>query len=214
MKNKITSIIFLLLIILLIVAIFVGIRIGSFQILSVSELKEKNQELNERIQTASSLTSVDYPETIDTLQATYEKHTLQKQKYEELVGFTDADKKQIYETKQYDIGYLWKTIGKYATSRNLTIGMEVKKGSGQDIYDLYFNVSGQYVNISQFITDIENNSDLFFRIYNFKMTGSSETVSSSFTVKDISIDPSTLTSVSGTLNDNSTGTSTGTDNIQ
>lgn len=200
MKNKITSIIFLLLIILLIVAIFVGIKIGNFQILSVSDLKEKNQKLNGKIQTASQLTSVDYPEIIDTLQSTYEKHTLQKQKYEELTGFSEGDKKQIYETKQYDIGYLWRTIGKYATSRNLTIGMEVKKGNGQNIYDLYFNVSGQYVNISQFITDIENNSELFFRIYNFKMTGSSEIVSSSFTVKDINIDPSTLTSTSSVVN--------------
>lgn len=194
MKNRITSIIFLLLVILLVVAIWSGIRIGNFQILSVSELKQKDEEVNKRIQTASELTSVDYPESISTLQATYERHILQKQKYEELVGFTDADKKEIYETKQYDIGYLWKTVGKYATSRNLTISMEVKKGSGENIYDLYFTVSGQYVNISQFITDIENNSDLFFRIYNFKMSGSSEIVSSSFTVKDINIDPSTLTS--------------------
>lgn len=214
MKNKITLIIFLLLIVLLIVAIFVGIRIGKFQILSVSELREKNETLNEKIQTASKLTSVDYPETIDVLETTYERHTVQKNKYEELAGFTDGDKKQIYETKQYDIGYLWKTIGKYATSRNLTISMEVKRGSGQNIYDLYFTVSGQYVNISQFITDIENNSDLYFRIYNFKMTGSSEIISSSFTVKDINIDPSTLTSVSTVDTNNSSISSEGEDSIQ
>ena len=75
--------------------------------------------------------------------------------------------------------------------------MDVQKNNSgrENYYDLNFNVSGQYVNISQFITDIENNSDLYFRIYNFKMSGSGEVVSSTFTVKNVNIDPSTITDV-------------------
>lgn len=202
MKNKIISIICLLLIILLIIIVaFKGIKIGNFQILSISELKLKNDKLNETITSASELTSVEYPKTITTLEETYEKYNIQKQKYEEMSGFTENDEKQIYETKQYDIGYLWKVVGKYATSYNLTIGMKVQKTSGQNLYDLYFDVSGQYVNISEFIKNIENNSDLNFRIYNFKMSGSSEIVSASFVVKNVKIDPSTITS-STTLENN------------
>lgn len=204
MKNKIISIIFLLLIVLLIITIFNGIKIGNFQILSISELKLKNNKLNETIESASELTAIEYPKTIDTLEETYEKYNIQKQKYEELSGFTNGDEKnkQIYETKQYDIGYLWKIVGKYATSHNITIGMDVKKTSGQNLYDLYFNVSGQYVNISEFIKDIENNSDLYFRIYNFKMSGASETVSASFVVKDVNIDPSTISNSTSLENNN------------
>ena len=204
MKNKIISIIFLLLIVLLIITIFNGIKIGNFQILSISELKLKNNKLNETIESASELTDIEYPKTIDTLEETYEKYNIQKQKYEELSGFTNGDEKnkQIYETKQYDIGYLWKIVGKYATSHNITIGMDVKKTSGQNLYDLYFNVSGQYVNISEFIKDIENNSDLYFRIYNFKMSGASETVSASFVVKDVNIDPSTISNSTSLENNN------------
>lgn len=202
MKNKIISIICLLLIILLIIIVaFKGIKIGNFKILSISELKLKNDKLNETITSASELTSVEYPKTITILEETYEKYNIQKQKYEEMSGFTENDEKQIYETKQYDIGYLWKVVGKYATSYNLTIGMKVQKTSGQNLYDLYFDVSGQYVNISEFIKNIENNSDLNFRIYNFKMSGSSEIVSASFVVKNVKIDPSTITS-STTLENN------------
>lgn len=202
MKNKIISIICLLLIILLvIIAVFKGIKIGNFQILSISELKLKNNKLNETITSASELTSVEYPKAITTLEETYDKYNMQKQKYEEISGFTEYDEKQIYETKQYDIGYLWKIIGKYAKSHNITIGMDVKKTSGSNLYDLYFNVSGQYVNISEFIKNVENNSELYFRIYNFKMSGSSEIVSASFVVKDVKIDPSTITS-STTLDNN------------
>lgn len=193
MKNKITLIIFLLLVILLIIAVFNGIKIGNFQILSISELRLKNDELNKTISLASTLTSTEYPKTISTLEETYEKYNIQKQKYEEVSGFTENDSKEFYETKQYDIGYLWKVIGKYATSHNLKIGMDVKKANGQDIYDLYFDVSGQYVNISEFIKNLENNSDLYFRIDNFKMNGSSDIVTSSFVVKDVKIDPSTIT---------------------
>lgn len=202
MKNKILTIIFLLLIILLIITIFNGIKIGNFQILSVSELKLKNEKLNETIEEASELTSMEYPKTITTLEETYEKYNIQKQKYEEVSGFTEGDEKQIYETKQYDIAYLWRIVGKYANSYNIGIEMEVKKASGQNLYDLYFNVSGQYVNISEFIKNIENNSDLYFRIYDFKMSGSSEIVSASFVVKDVNIDPSTISSSTSLDNNN------------
>lgn len=214
MKNKILTIIFLLLIILLIIAIFNGIKIGDFQILSVSEMKLKNERLNETIEKASELTSVEYPKTITTLEETYDKYNIQKQKYEEISGFTKGDTKQIYETKQYDIAYLWRLVGKYATSYNIAIEMEVKKASGQNLYDLYFNVSGQYVNISEFIKNIENNSDLYFRIYNFKMSGSSETVSASFNVKDVNIDPSTITSSTSLENNNASISSTNEANEQ
>lgn len=195
MRNKLISIMLLVSIVLLIIVMFVGINIGNFHILSLSQLKDKNDALNAQIDTASKLTSIDYPSQIDQLEETYEKYTIERQKYEELAGFTDdEDKKEIYETKQYDIGYLWKTLGKYTTSHNLTIGMEVQKSNnGENLYNLNFNVSGQYVNISEFISDIENDSDLYFRIYNFRMSGSGETVSSTFTVKDITIDPSTIT---------------------
>lgn len=201
MRNKIMTIIFLLFIILLLIVILNGIHVRNFKILSVSELKNKNQELEERIEEASILTSVEYPEVIDKLEETYEKCEIQKQKYEEISGFTKQNKKQIYETKQYDIGYLWKIVGKYATQYNLTIGMDIKKGTRSNLYDLYFTVSGQYVNISQFIANIENNSDLYFRIYNFSMSGNSATVASSFVVKNVNIDPDTLISTTTTSSD-------------
>lgn len=195
MRNKVTTLIILVSIAVLLIAALRGISIGKLQILSIAQLQEKNEELNDKINKASELTSIDYPNNIETLEETYDKYEIQKQKYEEIAGFTGKDGENTYESKQYDIGYLWRTFGKYATSRNLNIGMDVQKNnSGNDnYYDLNFTVSGQYVNISQFITDIENNSDLYFRIYNFKMSGSGETITSTFTVKDVNIDPSTIT---------------------
>lgn len=201
--NKITLIITLVSIILLAWLIFIGISIGNFEILSISQIIEKNDLLNGKIAEASTLTSIDYPNSIEEMEERFDNYSIQKQKYEELSGFTTEENKDIYETKQYDIGYLWKLFGDYAKSSNLTISMDVKKTTGQ-LYDLNFNISGTYTNISKFIADLENNSDLYFRIYNFKMSGNGEIVSSAFTVKDVNINPSTITGTGTILNKNNT----------
>lgn len=193
MRNRITSIIILVSIVLLSVAMFRGISIGNLEILSISQLKEKNNKLHERIDKASRLTSIDYPKNIETLKETFEDYMIQKEKYEDLAGVSGENIEDIYETKQYDISYLWRVLGKYAQNRNLTLGIDVQTASRLDSsYNFNFTVSGQYVNIIQFITDIENNSDLYFRIHNFKMSGSGTNITSTFTVKNINVDSSTI----------------------
>lgn len=193
MRNRITPIIILISIILLIYTAFYGIKIGSFQVLSISELIERNNALNAKIEEASTLTTVNYSDNIKTLEETFDEYKIQKQKYEELAGATDGVTDEMYETKQYDIGYLWRVLGKYAEKRSISLGIDVQKDTTtKSSYSFNFTVSGKYVNISQFITDIENDSDLYFRIYNFKMTGA-ETVTATFVVRNINLDPSTIT---------------------
>lgn len=191
MKNRITLIISLVSIILLAIVMIYGIEIGSFKILSISQIIEKNDNVNEKISEASKLTSVDYPERIETLNKTFNSYTIQKQKYQDLAGVSEEHAEEIYETKQYDISYLWRILGKYAANRGLTLGIDVQK-STNNLYNFSFSLNGTYVDIIQFITDIENNSDLYFRIYNFKMSGSGTTITATFKVEDINIDPSTI----------------------
>lgn len=214
MRDRIFLIVLIVLIIILTIAMINGIKIGNFQIPSIKQLTNKNQEINEKIEKASTLTSIDYPNNVEKLEDTYEKFTLKKQKYEEMSDFTDEDGNNIYEIKQYDIVYLWELFGKYAKSNNLKIEMSVKSnGSKEDFYDLYFTTTGKYTDISQFINNIENNSDLYFRIYNFKISGSGETITSTFTVKNVKLDSSTLknnsTTISTKSNNSSTTTSSG-----
>lgn len=207
MRNRIISIIILVSIILLAVMMFRGIKIGNFEILSISQLKEKNDLLDKRIETASELTSVDYPKKIETLDKSFDEYKIKKEKYNELTGGTTENIEEMYETKQYDISYLWRVLGKYAENRSLSIGIDVQtSNSTNNIYNLNFSVSGQYTNIIQFITDLENDSDLYFRIYNFKMTGSS-TVTATFTVKNININPNTIKNAVSTTNSKSNSNS-------
>ena len=202
MRNNITLLIILVSVILLAYVGTQGIKIGSFEVLSIAQLIEKNQQLDDKITEASILTTTNYPDNVQTLEETYEKYEIQKQKYEELAGVTTETNEEIYETKQYDIGYLWRVLGNYATKRNVNLGIQVQKNNnGKSSYNINFSVSGKYVNISQFITDIENDSDLYFRIYNFKMSGTQvvdkngkkETqIIATFTVRNVNLDASTI----------------------
>lgn len=193
MRSNITLLIILVSIILLAYVGIEGIKIGNFQVLSISQLIEKNNELDSKITEASILTTTNYPDNVETLEETYARYEIQKQKYEELAGVTNETNEEIYETKQYDIGYLWRVLGNYATKRNVNLGIQVQKNNnGNSSYNINFAVNGKYVNISQFITDIENDSDLYFRIYNFKISGSGEVITATFTVRNVNLDASTI----------------------
>ena len=193
MRNNITLLIILVSVIVLAYVGTEGIKIGEVEVLSISQLIEKNKQLDEKITEASRLTTTNYPDNVQTLEETYERYEIQKQKYEELAGVTNKNNEEIYETKQYDIGYLWRVLGNYATKRRVNLGIQVQKNSnGTSSYNINFTVNGKYVNISQFITDIENDSDLYFRIYNFKMSGEGELITSTFTVRNVNLDASTI----------------------
>ena len=83
--------------------------------------------------------------------------------------------------------------------------MDVKKGTGTDLYNLDFSIQGTYAHITTFITTIENDSKLSFRIYNFKLVPGSDNINlkATFTVKDINIDDSSLIKSSSSLGNTS-----------
>jgi len=194
MKERIKLIIVLVIIIVLAYAIIYGISIGSFKILSISEIKNKNNVLNKKIEKASELTAQDYPNSIEQLEDAFEMYLVEKQRYEQLNGITSSEGKNLYESKKYDITYLWRVFGKYATTHNLTLTMNVEQVNlSEELYNLQFNVSGQYTNISEFIEYIEQNDNLYFRIYDFKISGSGEIITAMFKVKNIYIESSTIT---------------------
>lgn len=213
MKNKVIMIIlFISIVLVLFLAIF-GIKIGGFEIPSISKMIDKNNEVNVKIDKATELTSVSYPQKVSQLEATVDSLNVQKEKYEQISGFDSDDNSKIYETEKYDITYLWTTLGRYANKNKIKLAIDVKKGTGTDLYDLYFTVQGEYVNISSFITKIENDSNLSFRIYNFKLVpGSSDVdLKATFTVKDVNIDNETLIRQSSNSNENAdTNTETNT----
>jgi len=193
MKERILPIISIVFFTVTIFAIAFGINFGKIRILSANNVKENNQKVNEKIAETEEIVSVTYPTAIKKMEETYKQYTEQKEKYNELTSM--AKKSDIYETKQYDITYIWKKTGTYATNRNLALGIDVKKNASS-LYDLNFTVKGDYIDIIPFIRELEEDSEFMFRIYNFKMiadkTKNYNVIIANFTVKDLNIDPSTI----------------------
>ena len=166
MKQKIILILLLVSLVLIVFLASTGLTIGKFQILSIAQLMEKNASINEEIDKVSQITSVEYPSEIKTLESTMDSLTVEKEKYEQLSGFSEEEEK-TYTTEKFDLDYLWATIGKFATKKKIDLSMEIKKASGTGYYDLDFVISGEYTDIIDFVKKLENDSELNFRIYNF-----------------------------------------------
>ena len=200
MKDRIITILALVSLALTILLMWKGLETDFITIYSIQSLNKKNEEVNLEIAELAELTSSKYMESIENLETAEENLEKAKDKYYELLELTSDKETNIYETEKYDIGYLWTIIGRCATENELDLGMEVAKSG--EYYNLQFTLKGSYNNISKFISDIENNSELQFRIYNFKLvpgeqiSGAEDTrrLEASFVVKDVNLDKETLVS--------------------
>lgn len=210
MKNKIIFFILILSVILIVCLSLFGLKIGGLQIFSISDLVNHNKNAESKIEELTTLSSSGYTEATSNLDQTINTFKIQKEKYEQLAGFESDDEENLLETQNYDISYLWTTIGKYATKNNIGLKIDVKKAAGTDLYNLDFTIQGVYTSVSKFVSQIENDSDLNFRIYNFKLTKgkSDKELKGTFTVKDVNIDNKTLTADAGTSTNKTTDANT------
>lgn len=142
--------------------------------------------------------------------------------------------------KRYEIETLWVKIGNHATTEGTVIKMDVVQGgtgiktpdtttgteatnktatetntttrSNQEYsyYDLKFTVNGSYIAITDFISDIENDDELGFKIEDFKLVPSSSgsELQATFTCKDILI--KTVEQIATTTQNNTDNTTNNT----
>lgn len=168
------------------------LEIGSLEILGVMDIKSESEKLDSKIQEASKLSSTDYQTELSNLNSSLKTLQKEKQSYEDLVALSnneDVDAATKFE--KYEIEYIWTKVGNHATTEGVIMKLEVTRGSSntQGLYDLKFTVTGNYIGISDFIYDIENDDSLGFKIENFKIVPGENTddLVATFVCKDISI---------------------------
>lgn len=210
MRKLLISILLILVIIFTILCINNGINIGPLHVLGISEIQGINNELTKKINEAEQTTN-EYTNKLSTLQKDISKLVQAKEKCLEKINVsTDSQVKDATQTKNYTIEYLWSTIGNHATKEGVTIKMDVNAGSiaNSDYKNLQFTATGNYLSITNFIADLENDSTLEFTIDNFSMTKDQCT----FTVKDVKIQQEETTvkndNVSNNTTDNTTNNTT------
>ena len=137
---------------------------------------------------------------------------------------TDGEVQASNQIEKYEIEALWVKLGKHATSEGVVMKMDVKPGSSgaQGVYNLNFTATGGYVQIEEFISSIENDSTLGFKIEEFKMIPSGNDLQATFVCKDIPIkevsalttqtEPQSTSNTTGSTTNTNSTSATGTNN--
>lgn len=212
MKKLLILSIITLLTILIIVTAINGLHIGSLEILGIKGMQAKNEDLDEKIQEATRLASTDFKNAQTQVTDNMKQLESKKQEYQDMVTVsTDTQVEEASQITQYESERIDTAIGGHARSEGVTLDLEYRQETNnvRNTYNLYFTVVGQYVNIIEFISDIEDDKTLGFKIENFKMVGdSNNNVKATFVCRDIAIIgiSSLSSSTSETTTDNGTNT--------
>lgn len=197
-------------------AFFMVNGISKMNIKGIKGLSEKNEQIEQKISDLSNVISVTYVNTESNLKRT--ANTLQdsKTEYENQAALSNSQNPSYAsQLETYDIDYLWTKLGNYARDENVVIKIDlVASGTSTNLYNLNFTTTGAYVDITNFIYDIENDSKLGFKIDEFKMSGSSDSLTATFSCKEVpikvgSIDQATSSNQGGTTSSGSTTDTTG-----
>ena len=220
----------LALIILLIftgVVIYKGTNFGRFKVWGITQIIEKNDEIDSENAQLSNLVSVTYPSTLTKLSNSSEKLQQTKKEYEEQSVML-SDSNYYMQTEKYKLDFLWTRIGNHAKDNKVEIKIDVTNGTANGIYNLNFTVVGKYANTTSFIYAIEGDSRLGFKIENFSMKQSTKgtgvlnsdgqtvynynNVECTFVCKEIKIDIKSLDTQDGKKDETNTTNTTNAEN--
>lgn len=195
------KILLILIMILLIVAVYFalssGISIGNIHVLGIQQIIEANKSLDEKIQELNQSIDVAFPKKMDDLNVASEKFKTAKEEYLNLTNVSsDQEILDAMKQESYTIEYLWARIGNHAKKQGVNIELQiVSNDTGvSGMYNLNFTVDGSYIAITNFISAIENDGELNFRIQGFNLNPNQGNIlRSTFTVKNVAIQGNTST---------------------
>ena len=210
MKKILISVLIVLLIIMAYFAIFKGLSIGSFQILSVEEINDENDKLTQQIEQTQILMNSAYPEKNEELQKSVDALLTARNEYRDLANVsTDSELQEANQEEEYTVEFLWTSLGRHATKHGVNLSYTTSTGTTGDssVQNISFTVSGTYRSVITFISAIEDDSKLGFRIRNFKLVPGGSNLQATFTVTNVRIKPENASSPD-TSTDNTTAPQT------
>ncbi len=112
---------------------------------------------------------------------------------ENLVQMQESDLKDIY-----DVDFLWTIVGNYATEEGINLKFDVNRNTTSAsslnnvstnyvVCDLKFVITGNYINLTDFIYDLEDDDRLNFEINDFNMQKLDSDLQVTLTVKEVKI---------------------------
>lgn len=211
MKNILLTVISVLVTALIIVTMIKGLTIGKISILSIADIKTNSMELDKKIEDVNTLKNVTYKKKVSDLDTSIKNLTTAKQKYLELASLsTDEQIKAANQEPVYSMEFLWDKVGSYATREGLKLKWVVTPTGTTNKSTLSFTLTGTYLGIINYVYALENDSELAFRIENFKLVpdgGSTDSLSATFTVSNIGVKQETTSTKVSTEENKTNSTS-------
>ena len=202
MRRLLISILLILLIAIAVLCVKNGINIGPLHVLGVTQIQDANGELTRKIAEAKD-TNDDYADKLTEIKDAITELGTAREEYLQTINVsTESEIREATQTKNYTIEYLWSQVGNHATQEGVNIRMDVVSGVDENQRNLNFTVSGNYLAITNFITELENDSTLQFTIDGFSMTQNQ----CAFVVRDVFIRPERTTRSSSTTSSTNTTT--------
>mgnify|MGYP001063576848 CR=1 FL=1 len=194
MRKILLIVVIILLLVFGYMSVIKGITIGNMHISSIKQIDENSKMLETKIEELNSLIDIVYPKKMGELKEVSNKMQETKQKYLDETNFTsDEELQTALQIESYDIERLYVKLGVHAKKEGVKIKFTLTSASIGDIKDLSFTVEGTYVAITNFLYAIEDDEELKFRIYNFKLVPyESSILQATFTVKNVRITSNSL----------------------
>ena len=210
MRKILIGILTILLIVMAVLVITKGLTIGNFKILSVKQIIEGNDKLTAEISEAEKLIRSNYPTELETLDSNVSSLLAAKEEYQDLADVsTKSEINKATTVETYTVEFLWTRLGRHATAEGVYLSYTPTNNS------IKFTVSGDYIPILSFVSAIENDSKLGFRIENFKLIPGGNNLQATFETRNINIKTEGVnTAVQSTTITESTPTNTPDTNTQ
>lgn len=182
MRKILIGILTILLIVMAVLVITKGLTIGNFKILSVKQIIEGNDKLTSDLSQTEKLIKSDYPAKLESLDSNVSNLLAAKEEYQDLADVsTKSEINKATTVETYTVEFLWTRLGRHATAEGVYLSYTPTNNS------IKFTVSGDYIPILSFVSAIENDSKLGFRIENFKLIPGGNNLQATFETRNINI---------------------------
>lgn len=189
---------------------------------SYSDIENDSAEMTKLLAAYNKKNDEEYETTLTSLKGAITKYKKSKQEYEDVLKLLEeqmgTNEEGIHSSKvSYEIEFLLAELGLYGDRNGLDIEMTLSKSNAYDenasslgytLCDMNFKLVGEYIDIAEYLYDIEGNDELGFEIRDFNMIPTQ----TSFTVYSVPIKSSSLIEsvTNSSLNDpNNKGSMTG-----
>ncbi len=216
MKKLLISALIILLLVMAYFAIFKGISVANFHLLSVEQIGEENDKLTQEIAQTEILMNNDYQTKLNDLKKnTFDLMTAKEEYYNLADSSTEAEIRQANQVEEYTVEFLMTNLGRHATSKGVNLTYTPTSGTTGEanVNNISFTVVGSYNSVIEFLTSIEDDSKLGFRIRNFKLVPGGGYLQATFLVTNVKIKQENVSSTS-TQSNNTQNSKTQTNGAQ